>query len=197
MYCWKRIPTKKKGHFNADIAWKTDKFALKSDRYIRQIHYMEIQELVAEAMRKAGKTLATAESCTGGLIAHRITAMAGASDYYRGGVVAYSNEVKECALGVSHATLEAHGAVSEETVREMVEGVRSRLGADYAVATTGIAGPGGGTPAKPVGTVWIGIASEKETIARLLQLDGDRASIAHQTCNAVLGELLHMLDCRR
>lgn len=155
---------------------------------------MEIQEMVAEAMRKAGKTLATAESCTGGLIAHRITALAGASDYYRGGVVAYSNEVKECALGVRHATLEAHGAVSEETVREMVEGVRSRLGADYAVATTGIAGPGGGTPTKPVGTVWIGVASEQKTVAELLHLDGSRAEIAEQTCSAVLGELLKMVN---
>ncbi len=155
---------------------------------------MEIQELVAEAMRKAGKTLATAESCTGGLIAHKITALAGASDYYRGGVVAYSNEVKECALGVRHATLEAHGAVSEETVREMVEGVRSRLGADYAVATTGIAGPGGGTPAKPVGTVWIGIASESTTVTKLLHLSGNRSEIAEQTCLAVFDGLLDLLD---
>lgn len=155
---------------------------------------MEIQELVAEAMRKAGKTLATAESCTGGLIAHKITALAGASDYYRGGVVAYSNEVKECALGVRHATLEAHGAVSEETVREMVEGVRSRLGADYAVATTGIAGPGGGTPAKPVGTVWIGVASDSKTVARLLHLNGTRSEIAEQTCNEVFCELLKLVN---
>lgn len=155
---------------------------------------MEIQELVAEAMRRAGKTLATAESCTGGLIAHKITALAGASDYYRGGVVAYSNEVKECALGVRHATLEAHGAVSEETVREMVEGVRSRLGADYAVATTGIAGPGGGTPAKPVGTVWIGIASEGTTVTKLLHLSGNRSEIAKQTCLAVFDGLLDLLD---
>lgn len=145
-------------------------------------------------MRKSGRSLATAESCTGGLIAHKITALAGASDYYRGGVVAYSNEVKECALGVSHATLEAHGAVSEETVREMVEGVRSRLGADYAVATTGIAGPGGGTPAKPVGTVWIGVASDSKTVARLLHLNGTRSEIAEQTSNEVFCELLKLVN---
>ena len=112
-----------------------------------------LPELVAYTMKKAGKTLATAESCTGGTLAHQLTAMAGASEYFRGGVVAYSNEVKECALGVRHETLVAHGAVSEETVREMAAGARERLRADYAVATTGIAGPGGGTPEKPVGTV--------------------------------------------
>ena len=153
-----------------------------------------LPELVAHTMQKWGKTLATAESCTGGAIAQQLTALAGASTYYRGGVVAYSNDVKEAALGVKHSTLEAHGAVSEETVREMVEGVRNRLGADYAVATTGIAGPGGGTAEKPVGTVWIGIASENETVAKLLKFGDRRAQTIERTCNAVFSELIRMAN---
>lgn len=153
-----------------------------------------LPELVAHTMQKWGKTLATAESCTGGAIAQQLTALAGASTYYRGGVVAYSNDVKEAALGVKHSTLETHGAVSEETVREMVEGVRNRLGADYAVATTGIAGPGGGTAEKPVGTVWIGIASENETVAKLLKFGDRRAQTIERTCNAVFSELIRMTN---
>ena len=153
-----------------------------------------LPELVAHTMEKRGKTLATAESCTGGAIAQQLTALAGASTYYRGGVVAYSNEVKEAALGVKHSTLETHGAVSEETVKEMVEGVRERLGADYAVATTGIAGPSGGTPEKPVGTVWIAVASEKETVTKLLKFGDRRAQTIERTCNAVFSELIRMAN---
>ena len=149
-----------------------------------------LPELVAYTMKKAGKTLATAESCTGGTLAHQLTAMAGASEYFRGGVVAYSNEVKECALGVRHETLVAHGAVSEETVREMATGARVRLGADYAVATTGIAGPGGGTPEKPVGTVWIAVAGPDGVTAKLLKFGDRRAQTIERTCNAVWSELI-------
>lgn len=153
-----------------------------------------LPELAAHTLKQAGKTLATAESCTGGSLAQQLTAMAGASEYFRGGVVAYSNEVKECALGVKHETLEAHGAVSEETVREMATGVRERLGADYAVATTGIAGPGGGTPEKPVGTVWIGIASKDQVVAKLLKFGDRRAQTIERTCNAVWSELVHLIN---
>ena len=149
-----------------------------------------LPELVAYTMKKEGKTLATAESCTGGTLAHQLTAMAGASEYFRGGVVAYSNEVKECALGVRHETLVAHGAVSEETVREMATGARERLGADYAVATTGIAGPGGGTPEKPVGTVWIAVAGPDGVTAKLLKFGDRRAQTIERTCNAVWSELI-------
>jgi nicotinamide-nucleotide amidase len=151
-----------------------------------------LPELVARTM--AGKTLATAESCTGGNIAAKLTALAGASGYFRGGIVAYSNEVKECALGVRHETLVRHGAVSEETVREMAAGARERLGADYAVATTGVAGPSGGTPEKPVGTVWIAVASKEEVHAELLHLTGRRAQIVERTCNAVFAALLKVYN---
>jgi nicotinamide-nucleotide amidase len=129
---------------------------------------------VHKTLTARGLTLATAESCTGGTMASLLTAQAGASAYFRGGVVAYSNAVKESALGVQHSTLEAHGAVSEETVREMVEGVRQRLGTDLAIATTGIAGPDGGTKEKPVGTVWIAVADATHTEAQLLSFPGRR-----------------------
>lgn len=133
-----------------------------------------LAELVHKTLTGRGLTLATAESCTGGNIARLLTAQAGASAYFKGGVVAYSNEVKECALGVKHSTLEAHGAVSEATVREMAEGVRTRLGADLAIATTGVAGPDGGTKEKPVGTVWIAVADATHTEAKLLQFGANR-----------------------
>jgi nicotinamide-nucleotide amidase len=153
-----------------------------------------LPELVAYTMKRAGKTLATAESCTGGALASQLTALAGASEYYKGGVVAYSNEVKECALGVSHDTLTTYGAVSEETVRQMADGVRQRLGADYAVATTGIAGPGGGTPQKPVGTVWIAVANAEGITARLLKFGDRRAQTIERTCNAVWSELIKLVN---
>lgn len=133
-----------------------------------------LDELVHKTLTERGLTLATAESCTGGNIARLLTAQAGASTYFMGGVVAYSNDVKENILGVKHSTLETHGAVSEETVREMAEGVRTRLGTDLAIATTGIAGPDGGTSEKPVGTVWIAVADARHTEAKLLQFGANR-----------------------
>ena len=153
-----------------------------------------IPELVAYTMKRHHATLATAESCTGGALAQQLTAMAGASEYYLGGVVSYSNETKERALGVKHETLLAHGAVSEETVRQMAEGVRERLHADYAVATTGIAGPTGGTPEKPVGTVWIAVASPQGTTAKLLKFGDRRAQTIERTCNAVWAELVRIVN---
>ena len=133
-----------------------------------------LDELVHKTLTERGLTLSTAESCTGGNLARLLTAQAGASTYFMGGVVAYSNEVKENILGVKHSTLETHGAVSEETVREMAEGVRTRLGTDLAIATTGIAGPDGGTSEKPVGTVWIAVADARHTEAKLLQFGANR-----------------------
>jgi nicotinamide-nucleotide amidase len=146
-----------------------------------------LEQVIGERLRRAGKTLSTAESCTGGLVAERVTAVPGSSDYFRGGVVAYSNESKVDLLGVRPDTLEAHGSVSEEAAREMAEGARARFSTDYSLAITGIAGPGGGTPEKPVGTVWIGLAErERTTETRLLSVPGDRQTIRGWTCAASL-----------
>ncbi len=124
------------------------------------------EEVIGHLLRENKHTLSTAESCTGGLIAHMITGIAGSSDYFKGSVIAYSNEIKESMLGVRHETLLNHGAVSELTVIEMAEGTRIRLGTDYAVSVSGIAGPAGGTPEKPVGTTWIAVASPQGTVAK-------------------------------
>lgn len=134
------------------------------------LHYTEgeedtVEKQFGDMLRSCGKTVATAESCTGGYIAHLITSVAGCSEYYKGGVVAYTNEMKVNFLGVDAADIEQFGAVSEPVVRQMADGVMKLTGADYAIATTGVAGPGG-TEEKPVGTVWIGIATPKRTIAR-------------------------------
>lgn len=118
-----------------------------------------LEAVVGRLLRERGLKLAVAESCTGGLISHRITDVPGSSDYYPGSVTAYANEVKEALLGVRHDTLCRHGAVSEETAREMAEGVRRVLGADLGLAVTGVAGPTGGTPEKPVGLVYIALAT--------------------------------------
>lgn len=153
-----------------------------------------LPELAHKLLTAKGKTLATAESCTGGAIASQLTAQAGASRYFRGGIVAYSNEVKECALGVNHSTLEQHGAVSEQTAREMAEGVRKRFDSDYAIATTGIAGPDGGTPTKPVGTVWIAVASRTHTEAALLNFPGRRRQQnIDRSVNQAFAMLIRML----
>lgn len=121
-----------------------------------------IEVLIGELLRKENLTVSTAESCTGGSIAARITSIAGSSEYFKGSIVAYSNEVKKNLLEVSEETLGIYGAVSEETVKEMVKGVMKTLKTDCAVATSGIAGPGGGTKDKPVGTVWIAAAYKNE-----------------------------------
>jgi nicotinamide-nucleotide amidase len=153
-----------------------------------------LPELVAYTFTKHHITLATAESCTGGALAAQLTAMAGASEYYRGGVVAYCNEVKECALGVQHQTLQSYSAVSEQTVGEMAMGVRSRLGADYGVATTGVAGPSGGTKDCPVGTVWIGIAGpDGQLVTKLLHFGDRRAQTIERTTHAVWAELIKLV----
>jgi nicotinamide-nucleotide amidase len=124
-----------------------------------------LAEATGKILLEKGQTMAVAESCTGGYISHQVTLVPGSSGWYKGGITAYSNEIKQNLLGVSAESLEKHGAVSEQVVREMAEGVRRRLNADFAVATSGIAGPTGGTEEKPVGTVWIAIAGPNKTIA--------------------------------
>jgi nicotinamide-nucleotide amidase len=150
---------------------------------------------LAEALRARGLRIATAESCTGGMIAAACTGLPGSSDWFEGGVVSYSNAAKRGMLGVSAALLDAHGAVSEPVARAMAEGVLGRLDADLAVAVTGIAGPGGGSPRKPVGTVWIGFAQriapgDVQTSAEHHLFDGDRARIRQATVVVALRGLL-------
>lgn len=134
-----------------------------------------MQQVVANLLLEKKQTMSTAESCTGGYIAHLITAIPGSSDWYNGSVVAYAYDAKENFLGVKHETLVTKGAVSEEVVTQMVEGVRHKMNTDFAIATSGIMGPGGGTPDKPVGTVWIAVASKNKTIAQKFHFRFDRA----------------------
>ncbi|MFR9524222.1 MAG: CinA family protein [Rikenellaceae bacterium] len=136
-----------------------------------------VEELIHQRLILQGKRLAVAESCTGGAIAAKFTAMAGASAYFECGVVSYSNESKEQVLGVSHDTLVRYGAVSEQVAKEMAQGVKRIAGADYAIATTGIAGPTGGTAEKPVGTVWFGIAGPEGTSAVMIHCGTERSQI--------------------
>lgn len=139
-----------------------------------------VQQLVHQLLTERGKTLAVAESCTGGTIASRFTAMAGSSAYFLAGVVAYANEAKRDILGVNYDDIMHYGAVSEQVARQMAEGAQRITGADYAIATTGIAGPTGGTTQKPVGTVWIAVATPQGTIATLRPSGTDRSQIINR-----------------
>ena len=137
--------------------------------YVIALEDKPLEAILGELLKQKNSTIATAESCTGGRLAAALNAQSGSSEYYMGSVVAYANEVKEQVLGVEHDTLINHGAVSEQTVREMAEGVRRLMHTDYAIATSGIAGPTGGTEDKPVGTVWIAWATPQGTVAERYQ----------------------------
>lgn len=139
-----------------------------------------------QALYDNGKTLGTAESCTGGRIAQTIIAAPGASNYFKGGIVSYTNEVKENLLKVDHATLEEFTAVSEPVAKQMVIGACRALNCDYAIAATGVAGPGGGTPQIPVGTIWIAYGSEDDVrTLKLTEDEGRDVNIATATCTAL------------
>ncbi|SJZ92342.1 CinA family nicotinamide mononucleotide deamidase-related protein [Sediminibacterium ginsengisoli] len=151
-----------------------DLLVSRTAEYLVAAEDIPLELAIGRLLQEKGKTMATAESCTGGYIAHLITAHAGSSAYYKGTVVSYANDVKEHALHVKPETLAAFGAVSEDTVREMVQGTLSLIGSDYAVAVSGIMGPDGGTPEKPVGMVWIAAGNAEKTIARQFRLRFDR-----------------------
>lgn len=146
----------------------------------------DLAALVLDALRARGLRLGVAESCTGGMLGMRLTAIAGSSDVVAGGVISYDDAVKVGQLGVRPATLLARGAVSEETAREMAMGARTRIGADVGVSITGVAGPGGGTPEKPVGTVWIAVDVRGDVSASLLSTVGDRQEIRQRSTQAAL-----------
>jgi len=141
----------------------------------------QLEEVIGRMLRERGLTLGTAESCTGGYVAHRITSIPGSSAYFMGSAVTYTNELKMKLLHVKSETLEQHGAVSEQTVREMVRGALPLLDVDIAIAASGIAGPGGGTPEKPVGLVWIAVGNKDRVVTRKLLTGKDRLKNIHYT----------------
>jgi len=159
----------------------------------------EISLVLGKMLKQRDFTVAVAESCTGGYLAHQFTRVPGSSAYFQGGVVSYANEAKTALLGVTPETLQAHGAVSEETIRQMAEGARQRFGTTFGLATSGIAGPDGGTPEKPVGTIYIAVATPVTTHVQRLQLGGSREQNIHLTALNVLNLLRKtlMLDERQ
>jgi PncC family amidohydrolase len=152
-----------------------------------------LEVVVGELLRERGLRLAVAESCTGGLIGHRITNVPGASTYYMGSVTAYAYEAKVRLLGVHWSTLEKYGAVSKETALEMATGVRQALAADVGVSVSGIAGPGGGTPEKPVGLTWIGLSAPGVDKAWQYIWNGDRLQVKEQSAQQALQLLVDFL----
>ena len=148
-----------------------------------------LESVVGTLLREKSLFIATAESCTGGYLAHLVTSVAGSSDYFAGSVIAYSNQAKETALGVSHSSLASHGAVSRQVAIEMAEGARDHFQTGYAIAVTGIAGPGGGTEDKPVGTAWIAVAGPGTTITRKFRFGDHRLRNIRRAALAALNML--------
>lgn len=153
----------------------------------------QLEIMIGDLLRTRRFKLVTAESCTGGLIGDRITNIPGSSDYYLGGVVAYAYEAKVALLGVSWDTLQKYGAVSREIVLEMARGARKALSADIAVSVSGIAGPGGGLPEKPVGTTWLGLSTQDGEWARVHCFNGDREHNKSKAADAALKFVLDYL----
>lgn len=152
-----------------------------------------LERVVGALLIEHNQTLATAESCTGGYIGHRMTTIPGSSVYYKGGTVVYSNELKTNLLGVSEATLNEHGAVSEATVQAMVQGTLARMGVDYAIAVSGIAGPDGERPDKPVGTIWVAVGNKDQIVTRRFQFGNDRLRNIQLTATAAMNMLRLLL----
>ncbi len=153
-----------------------------------------LEQALGQLLLSKNKSMATAESCSGGYIAHLITAIPGSSEYFKGTVVAYAYDVKEDVLGVQHSTLETKGAVSEETVTEMLNGLLQKTTADYGIATSGIMGPGGGTEDKPVGTVWVAVGSRERMIAKRLHFRFDRLKNIELTATNALLMLFQFIE---
>ena len=153
-----------------------------------------VEFVIGRLLRQLGMRMSVAESCTGGLISHLITNVPGSSDYFLGGFTVYANEAKVRLLGVRWETLEKYGAVSREIVLEMAEGARTALAADVGLSVSGIAGPEGGTPEKPVGTTWIGLNTPRAGQARCFQFVGDRLSVKEQAARMALQLLADYLS---
>ncbi|HEY0895668.1 MAG TPA: competence/damage-inducible protein A [Sphingobacteriaceae bacterium] len=185
------------GENRESLAREVDEWAQRIIAIIREYVIAEddipFEEVILDYMKKRNLTLTLAESCTGGYLSHLLTQVPGASAVYLGGTVSYANEIKRQILGVSAETLKVHGAVSEQTAVEMVQGALKNLGSDYAISVTGIAGPGGGTPEKPVGTVWMAAASRKKTVTRLFQFGNRRAQNIERSATSAMLLLLNLL----
>jgi len=153
-----------------------------------------LEELIGHSLTQRHLTLSVAESCTGGLVSHRLTNVPGSSDYFLGGIVAYAYDAKEQLLGVQHTTLIQQGAVSEATVREMARGARQALHTDIGVAITGIAGPGGGMPGKPIGLVWVAVAADNFERAERFIWGGDREQNKADSAEAALQMVWDFLE---
>lgn len=151
---------------------------------------------VLQLLNVSGRTLATAESCTGGWVGKLLTDVPGSSSFYRGGVISYTNEVKHAVLGVPQETLDTFGAVSKQTAEVMAEGVRKIIGADLGAAVTGIAGPDGDGSGRPVGLVYIAVTDGRLTHSRELMLDGDRLSVRRKACEELFSLIATALKVR-
>ncbi len=155
---------------------------------------LPLEAVLANRLTMRGETMALAESCTGGLVSHRITNVPGSSRFFLAGFVTYGNRAKTTVLGVDQGTLDAHGAVSRETVEAMALGARRVAGADWAAAVSGIAGPGGGTPEKPVGLVYVAVTGPRGTRIASYHFGGEREEIKRQSATAVIALLLRVLE---
>ena len=161
---------------------------------ITQEELISLSARVGRLLDEKGMTLATAESCTGGQLSHILTQVSGSSGYFIGGIVAYSNRIKEQMLNVDSTTLIKYGAVSKETAREMAQGICKKFESSIGLSTTGIAGPTGGTPEKPVGLVWIGIYINNQIHTYKCNFKGSRGTVKSSTVERILTELLEILE---
>ncbi|MBR5823044.1 MAG: competence/damage-inducible protein A [Paludibacteraceae bacterium] len=182
-----------KAQLEQEVAERIDMLKLIIDANIYGYDNETISLVIGKLLNQKGATVATAESCTGGLIGNVITEVSGSSAYYKGGIIAYSNELKERLLGVRHETLEQYGAVSEETAIEMARGCLAVTGADYAIATTGISGPTGATEEKPLGLVYVAITSHEEVVCNRYVFTTTRQQHQQRTANQALFDLYKQL----
>jgi len=179
---------------NVDMASLTTALHKYIGNHIFSLEDKPVELVLGEKMKQNGRTIAVAESCTGGKIGHLITSVPGSSKFFKGGVIAYDNAIKADLLGVKEEALEKYGAVSKQVVEQMALGVKDLLQTDYAVATSGIAGPDGGTKEKPVGTVWIAVASLQGVQSFVFQFRGDRERVVHRSADTALIQLIQLLD---
>lgn len=177
----------------AEMDYYTQQIIERTKIYVAAEEDVPLEKAILDIMKTKNLTLSTAESCTGGYIAHLLTLHAGSSAVFAGGAVAYSYDLKESTLGVKHETLTEFGAVSEQTVKEMAQGAIINFKTDYSIAVSGIAGPDGGMPGKPVGTVWIAIASNDKVVAKLFTFSNKRLQNIERSATAAFSMLLNLL----